>query len=322
MTSENRKKYRDLCDQESGFTLFQQAWWLDAVAEDNWDVLFVENAGEILGANAFLRDSKLHYTLSQMPRLTQHIGPWISPKVEPDGFRNDILRSIAKEVRSIDWWSQNWSTAETNWLPFYWEGFRQTTRYTHRINDVSDLKQLWSQMSGSKRKAIQKARSEKFGLSFDVNPQVDEFLELAWGTFTRQGMVPPYSRDFVRRIVNAASERNRLRILIARDKNGEAHAGAFFVWDGETMYYLIGGSNPMHRASQAGSLCIWEGIRLASELGLSFDFEGSMIEPIEKYFRGFGTQRVPYFAISRVGPLTLSLIAWLRQRRQDANRMI
>jgi len=30
-----------------------------------------------------------------------------------------------------------------------------------------------------------------------------------------------------------------------------------------------------------------------------FDFEGSMIEPVERFFRSFGAQRVPYFGITK-----------------------
>lgn len=317
MTAGNRQTYRELCDRESSFSLFQQAWWLDVVAENQWDAFFIEKAGEIVGANAFLKLSKLGYKLSRMPMLTQHIGPWISPNVSHDSDRMDILRSLAKQIRALDWWTQNWPTAQTNWLPFYWEGFQQTTRYTYRINDLTDIDRVWSQFSKPKRRDIRRAQRPDFGITFDTDPQAQDFLDLTWGTFARQNMQPPYSRNFTTRILQAAHDRGQARIFIARDKNGNAHAGALAVWDHETLYYLIGGSDPKFRSSQAGSLCIWEIIRLAASRGLAFDFEGSMLEPIERYFRGFGPERVPYHTISRVGPLSLSLFAWLRQRKPD-----
>jgi hypothetical protein len=50
----------------------------------------------------------------------------------------------------------------------------------------------------------------------------------------------------------------------------------------------------------AGALALWHAIQHAKSLNLKrFDFEGSMIKPIEKYFRGFGGELAPYFRISR-----------------------
>ena len=49
--------------------------------------------------------------------------------------------------------------------------------------------------------------------------------------------------------------------------------------------------------SQSNSLLIRESIRVAHELGIKFDFEGSVLQPIEHIFRGFGTEQKMYFRI-------------------------
>ena len=133
-------------------------------------------------------------------------------------------------------------------------------------------------------------------------------------------MKPPYTKKFALTVMDAALRRDQAQLLFCRDRDGVPHAGAFVIWDNSTLYYLIGGGDERYRDSQAGSLCIWEAIKIAAQRELSFDFEGSMIEPIEKFFRGFGAQRFPYHAISRVGPLSLSLASWLKQRRSDLLR--
>jgi hypothetical protein len=61
----------------------------------------------------------------------------------------------------------------------------------------------------------------------------------------------------------------------------------------------MGGANPELRSSGATSLCLWEAIRFASKVCSRFDFEGSMIEPVERFFRGFGARQVPYFQINK-----------------------
>lgn len=69
--------------------------------------------------------------------------------------------------------------------------------------------------------------------------------------------------------------------------------------DQHTVYYLLGGGDPELRTSGATSLLMWEGIRWASEQGKQFDFEGSMVEPIERFFRSFGARQIPYFGIEK-----------------------
>ena len=62
----------------------------------------------------------------------------------------------------------------------------------------------------------------------------------------------------------------------------------------------MGGSDPNLRNSGAMSLCMWEAIKFASTKTKKFDFEGSMIESVERYFRAFGAEQKPYFHITKV----------------------
>lgn len=39
--------------------------------------------------------------------------------------------------------------------------------------------------------------------------------------------------------------------------------------------------------------------KFASTVSKKFDLEGSMLEPVERFFRGFGTVQKPYFTISK-----------------------
>lgn len=78
------------------------------------------------------------------------------------------------------------------------------------------------------------------------------------------------------------------------------HAAAYIIWDENSAYYLMGGGNPELRTSGATSLVMWEAIKFASDVTKHFDFEGSMLEPVERFFRAFGAEQVPYFQISRM----------------------
>ena len=76
-----------------------------------------------------------------------------------------------------------------------------------------------------------------------------------------------------------------------------------------TLYALMSARDPELQAIGANTLLYWEAIRLASEVSRVFDFEGSMVEPIEHYFRGFGGRQTPYFCISKAGLKAKSALA-------------
>jgi hypothetical protein len=56
---------------------------------------------------------------------------------------------------------------------------------------------------------------------------------------------------------------------------------------------------------------MWKSILDAKNRGLDiFDFEGSMDKNIERYFREFGPELVPYQCVEKVKPLMKLLLAF------------
>ena len=53
---------------------------------------------------------------------------------------------------------------------------------------------------------------------------------------------------------------------------------------------------------------LWDAIERLSGQVNAFDFEGSMIEPIERFFEVFGAAQTPYFHISRTSTAKGALI--------------
>ena len=131
-------------------------------------------------------------------------------------------------------------------------------------------------------------------------------------TFERQNIVASYSECILRKLIKIAVSRNQCQWFIAQDEKEKNHAGVLIVWDETSAYYLLGGSNPDLRNSGAMSLCMWEAIKFASTITKKFDFEGSMIESIEHFFRAFGAVQKPYFHITKTPSYVLRMVRALR----------
>ena len=295
--------YRAACDDASITPpIFLQPWWLDAACgPDTWDVSLVVKADGVHAALPYkVRRSRGMRILSQPP-LTPYLGPWI----RKTGAERNAEYSRQMELMSalIDGlprrlnYLQMWSPDITNWLPFYWRGFEQTTRYTYVLDDLSDEELLWGGLKAGTRTKIRKAESQ--GIKVVADASIEEFLSLNRMTYARQGLDQPYSDEYVMRLDAAGQNRNSSQILIARDAQGRPHAGLYLVWDRDSAYCLMSAGDPDLRSSGAASLCVWEAIKLTSTVSACFNLQGSMIEPVEQFVRGFGGRQVPYFRVFR-----------------------
>lgn len=309
--------YRALCETEPTIPLFSQAWWLDAVAGNDWNVVLATKGQQVIGSLPYVSYKKWGFQLLTQPKLTQTLGPWVRPtqKSYPKqlAYEKDVLGELADQLPAYNHYAQNWHCGCRNWLPFYWRGFEQTTRYTYRLAMSADKDQLWKGLQQNIRGDIRKAK-ERVGVEVREGT-LDEFLALNRMVFERQNRPLPYTGEFVAILDASASARNARDCLVAVDLEGRLHAGAYIVRSGDTAYYLMGGGDPELRNSGATSLVLWEAICRQPRSVEVFDFEGSMIEPIERFFRAFGAVQMPYFRVTHTPSKMLKAIKMLHSLR-------
>lgn len=313
----NKDRYRLLCNTEESIPIFSRDWWLDvACGTDNWDVLLVEQKGQVQAALPFYI---LASGVISMPPFTQTMGPWFAPEPKDSkytstlGKHQAICKELIDSLKDYPHFLQNFNYRITDWLPFYWEGYKQTTRYTYLLNNIQDEKTLWDNMSPNIRRNITKAR-DKNGITVRKGIPVDDFLRIQEMTFERQHLPAPKEREVLKNIIATCRQRNQGDLWGAYDTDGNLHAVAFIAWQESSAYYLAGGGNPALRASGAHSLVLWEAIRFTSQHTSLFDFEGSMIPGVERFFREFGAIQTPFFTITK-GKLSLIYRAWLKLKK-------
>jgi hypothetical protein len=282
-------------------TIFEQPWWLDAVAPNAWGAVEILRGGEVVARLPYIVKKKAGLTALSMPPLTMTLGPWLAPSTAKYanqlGQQKELMTSLIEQLPPCDYFSQYFHHSVTNWLPFYWQGFEQTTRYTYVIEALDDPERVWSEFSKKLRWEIRKAQKQ-LAVRTDVE-DIERFLDINALTFKRQGLELPYGRDVVRRLDATCAEHQARRMFFAEDAQGRIHAAKYVVWHKGSAYYLMGGSDPELRKSGADSLLTWEAIRFAATVAERFDFEGSMLEPIERVFRAFGGVQTPYLHVTR-----------------------
>ncbi len=302
MKGSNKEKYRELCKAEKTIPIFSRDWWLDAVCgEGNWDVALVENNGNVIASFPYYKRNMFGFQFIGMPKITQTMGIWVKyPENQTYAkrlsFEHEIFNILIEKLPSHSYFEQNFHYKFTNWLPFYWKGFQQTTRYTYVIEDLSDLEKLFSNMKKQLRRDVRKSKNS---ISIISEDNISRFYEINRKTFERQKVTIPYSFDFIKRIDHALKERDARRILFAIDNKGNTLSALYLVWDDCSCYTLLEGSDPEFRRSNANSLLNWEAIKCSASMNKKHNFTGSVMQSIETFIRGFGGIQKPYFNISK-----------------------
>ncbi|GGM00635.1 GNAT family N-acetyltransferase [Glutamicibacter protophormiae] len=295
------------------YSIFEQPWWLDATAPGQWDAIEVDEGGKTIARLPFILKKKYGLRIIGQPQLTQTLGPWIEQASSDHSRslkrRRDLTQKLISKLPKYDIFSQSFHPSITDWLPFHWENFSQTTKYTYVLKDLRNPTELLERMSQSSRYSIKRAAKL---ISVVESDGIEEVARLAEKTFRRQGLDMPYSFDLLNRIDEAAKAYGQRRALLGIDSDGRIHSAAYLVGDHRRAYLLVSGADPELRQSGSGNLVHWAAIEAAAEFTKVFDFEGSMIRPVESFYRGFGAMQTPYHAISKQGKF-VTLAASLSQ---------
>jgi hypothetical protein len=243
-----------------------------------------------------------------MPAYTQMTGIWFNPVFENEKYSRNLYRKqfICKDL--IDrlpmhtYFVQNFHYSFTDWLSFYWKGYRQTTRYNYILPDIGNPDELWRHLSENTQRNILKAR-EKYHLEIRRNISTEVFLEVNSWIYKRQRM-KTYYPQILKKTIEISRKRNQGDIWGAMDELGRLHAAVFIVWQNNCAYYIAAGSHSQLRKSGAHAYVLWTAITEVAEHSSSFDFSGTMLEGVERFFREFGAIQMPYHTISK-GKLSL-----------------
>lgn len=293
-----KARYRDFCCTAPDMPVFAQAWYLDACAiGGNWEVVLADDAGRVVAALPYFYKQKGPFQYATMPAFVKMLGPYILPEFRGQLRKeHELLEKLIQQLPEFAAFKQNFYPTVTNWLPFYWQNFRQTTYYTYRLHDLHDLAQVQAGLSTGIRRDIRLAR-QQVRIVHDL--PLTTFYAVNRLSFTRQGLAVPYSEAQFLRLDAALTAHSARQLFFAIDAQDRIHSVAYLIWDATTAYYLLAGDDPALRASGAGVLLAWETIRYASEvLGRHcFDFAGSMLPGVERMRVRFGAVQTPYFFV-------------------------
>lgn len=294
----NSQPWQKFCQQAGLF--YSEKWQEVYKGRDFRICALLNNNNEIIGAFQYLEFKKVFFRMAITPPFCPSIGLQFNNPGESivgrNSFTKDLLTAVADYFKTQGHHLVDLALPADiqDTQPFTWKAMRSVFRYSYWIDLRQSEEELWKKLSGEKRKSIGKA--EKDGLEITLTEDFKAVADLIISSLRRNKALS--NEDLIRKIISPALKEHA--IAFVAKKEGQLMAATFCLRDRDRVIYLFGGTNSEYRHHGAGVSCMWQSIGYAKANGASiFDFEGSMQPGIEKYFREFGGDLVPYAAIEK-----------------------
>jgi hypothetical protein len=273
--------------------------YMDLIAP-GWRAIEVRDQGVLQAVLPLNWRTKGGFNASLQPSFAQCWGLLLA--VPPPGNaytvyswkRKVVTAAIAGLPAKLHWFVHGFSPEFDYGVPFHWAGYTLHTRYTYRLSLDGTEAQLLAGLQKDRQRYVRQAP--------DKGPAVRsgstaELMALA-AVNKDKDVLGGQTLAFTARLFDWLLADGSGQIWVA-EQEGQVIAGGMFIRYGKQTTYLFGVQNPALKSPSAMTLVLWEAMRQGIGPGRRFDFEGSMIEGIESFFRGLGGSPVPYLYIQK-----------------------
>lgn len=314
-----KEAYRDFLSspESSNFYIpvFAQPWYLDIVSSNQWDLALARDNKVISGIWPYLLSKKYGFKRIAMPPLTPFLGPILSENVDPsktykkNSYEFNEITTLIEQLPANSYFRVKWFPESYSWYPLYHKGYHQTTRYTYIIRKDKEEVTLKGNLRKQVRNVVCKEKHKEAIRGWD---EVASFLDMVQFTFSENQISHFFDRPMMSSLIQKSIDLNQGKIWAYYNENQQVIGAIYILEDDRKAYLLYTTKNQEGREKEAVACLIWHAIKDTIGRGKDFDFEGSMLEGVEKFFRGFGGEFVPYHEISKIDNVLLKVYQSLR----------
>lgn len=270
----------------SHWHLFQHPMWWDALAAQ-WDVICIHYKSETIYL-PFSIEKKWGVRILRNPHLIPYLIPFTNHSWtanEKSEIASLLLQQLPMvDVLSIDLWP-DYAMSE---LP---SGFECDAKRTNLIK-LTQEEEVYSHFKPALKRQIRKAERS---LKVYERDAIEDFILLHQKTFDKQDQLMQVPATAYRQAWDVCKTLHCGKLFFIEDAQSAKHAALFCVYDNHCAYYLAGGTDAQYYGSGAMSNLMWHAIRFSLNHSIPlFDFEGSMLPNVNRFFQNFGPHEVSY----------------------------
>jgi hypothetical protein len=285
------EKWDDCINRSAQSIIYGLSWYLDIVSPD-WIAYIKEEDGKYVSIFPLASNRKFTIHYIYQPPFTQQLGLFsVDYGKESEDFR-EVLTLLCKRYNYIDY---HLNTKNNGLIEFEKISFQK--KLTHHLHLTNEHETIFKAYSENHKRNIRKSLSQNFKIqhSNDILFLISLFKKEVGNDLHN---IKEADYKILSSLYKEASQRKMCQLIFSEDVNGEINAGALFLYYNNTIIYLFGASTKQGKENGAMSMIFNEVIKVNSgSPDKILDFEGSDIESIARFYKGFGAKAVPYISL-------------------------
>lgn len=296
--------------------VFGSKAWLSMYGKELVMIGIYKDEHQMTGGFYYLKTKKFGFDFIKLPPYTPHCGLFYQSDSKNKASANSHAKEVMQEV--CTYFSSLKSALTILAFPanvvdmqaFIWGKYKVVPNYTYRIDLAQSMEEIRSHFDPKNRNAINKALKEGVETALNAYSKEEVFRFFKENLSATGANI--YEEILQKIMLEFSSDANAF--CFSAHQNGRLLGMVYCIFDREACYYLLGSVDKQAGIQGVNNLLVQKGIERAKELGCNiFDFEGSMLKGVEKFFRSFGPELFPYFTVNKAA-LPLEILLKFKKR--------
>jgi hypothetical protein len=274
------------CENQETGTVFHTSVWLKGRKEGELHITACFDGLQLIGGFPWLLNKRIGLKRVVKPRLTPYYGPVWKNNLDNTTL-DQMVSGIIGDLLNYDVFALSllpgYSIPELNLpVPCRRRSIRTCLRYPDDPPNYSK----------GLNYEIRRAALKGVVISETDDPKV--IYPLTQNSFRRIGRPHPFGFKEFERLLSTMFKHNRCTAFKAEYEDAGVIGVQLLLHDSYRAYNIMSGIDWNHKKLNAGPMLMAHSIEWARQCGLIFDFEGSSIEPVFRFFTRFGPHVVTY----------------------------
>lgn len=270
-------KWDNCISQASNSFIYAASWYLDTVSP-GWEALV---AGDYEYVMPLPVKRKFGITFLAQPLLCQQLGIFSQKKTD-----ESIVDTF---VKKIPYKGYHLHLNEKN-------TYVKATAQPNYVLDLSkNHSEIYASCSTNTKRNIKKAGKE--GISSCKNLSIDLFLDFYYSIEKQYFEIP---RKTVLKLLQKGVDNHQMHIYGAFDVDKNLLSACCILQSSQRLVYLLSVSGSEGKKKSSMFLLIDQIIRQYAGADFKLDFEGSRIQGVARFYKGFNAVETPYFEIKQL----------------------
>ncbi|MFI5172414.1 MAG: hypothetical protein ACHQFW_08485 [Chitinophagales bacterium] len=277
------KKWDNCIDNAINGLPYAYSWYLNIAAEEQWDALVLDDYEAVFPLPF---KNRLVFKQIYQPFFVQQLGLFFT-KQDHEMQLHYFINAMPSSFRKVNLHLNINNAMSESFL-------KVKHKLTHHIDLADNYKIISEDYNANTRRNLKKARSFKLRVSNAITPS--ELIELRKKYLGQElkGIQNQEDQARLQRLMEKAMSINKGFITGIYDENENVLAQTFFLNSNRHIIYLSPVSTYEGKEKQAMTLLIDHILKEYAGSSMIFDFEGSMLAGVARFYKGFGAVEVNF----------------------------